>query len=272
MDKVEIINQILDSVTTDAGAAAPAKAIEEVVQSGMIDPTCGGMTEFIDFDRYYGNTLGMVVPNVDPQLQEAMGIPKELRAVGIVSTRFGGLPPAIAGDQAAKMVNVKLVDFNAANDPTAQGAHGSTWIVGSEDVSDSRRWVELTIHNLRTWAYGGVAYNDNALYDIEYVSSAGPILTHPYFGGEYGKAWGAADFLPKAMGLVVCDQILKSANIECIKQYKPEEVVLANEFAISFKGDSGAVKQACQRGRDVAVTIMQACGNGEVKVHGTPYF
>lgn len=269
MNKAEIINQILDSVSAEP---APAKAIENAVQSGMLDPTCGGMPEFIDYDNYYGNTVGMVVPNIDPQMQEKMAIPRELRSIGIVSTRFGGLPPAIAGDQAAKMVNVQLIDFNAANDPTAQGAHGSTWIVGSTDVSDSRRWVEMTIQGLRTWAYGGVAYNDNSLYDIEYVASAGPILVHPYFGADFGKAWGAADFLPKAMGLIVCDKIVKSADIELIKQYKPEEVVLANEFAIAFKGETGAVKHACQIGRDIATAIMNGIGCGEVKIHGTPYF
>ena len=276
MNKADIINKIVSEVISSPEAVAnpTVSEVNEAVNavSDMIDPTCGGMTEFIDFDQYYGNTLGMVVARVDEQLQAAMNFPKELRSIGIVSTRFGGLPPAIAGDQAAKMVSVKLLDLSAANDPTAQGAHGSTWIVGSEDVSDARRWVELTIQNMRTWAYGGVAYNDNALYDIEYVASAGPILTHPYFGGEEGKAWGAADFLPKAMGFVVCDAILKCADIECIKQYKPEEVVFANEFPIAFKGDSGAVKHACQRGVEVATTIMNACGHGAVKIHGTPYF
>ena len=128
-----------------------------------IDPTCGGMTEFVGFSPL-GNTVGYVIPNIDPAFQEIMGFEKKYRSIGLISSRAGACPQAIAADDAVKATNTKLLTLLAPNDPVSGGARGCLYIFGAEDVSDARRVVELTLEGLPK-GFGGVGICDNAMYD-----------------------------------------------------------------------------------------------------------
>ncbi len=59
--------------------------------------TPGSITEFVG--TAMGDTIGLVIVNVDYSLREKMGLDKEYGSVGIISSRVGAGPHIMAVDE-----------------------------------------------------------------------------------------------------------------------------------------------------------------------------
>ena len=62
--------------------------------------TCG-LTEFVGTSKT-GDTIGLVIANVDQQVLDAMQLKKKYRSIGILGARTGAGPHIMAADEAVK--------------------------------------------------------------------------------------------------------------------------------------------------------------------------
>src|SRR5699024_3560097 len=93
----------------------------------------------------FGETIGLVIANVDHIVHEAMGLDKKYRSIGIIGGRTGAGPQIIAADEAVKATNTEVLKIELARDTKGGAGHGNLIIFGSEDVADARRAVEVTL-------------------------------------------------------------------------------------------------------------------------------
>ena len=185
----------------------------------------GSSSEFVGlFTGKFGNLWvgGWVIPNLDPAIAEAMGIPGQYRSVGILTSRAAALPVCVAADEAVKTANVHLVHLETTTDPYGKGPRAAFLVLGGEDVADTRRAVQTTLDILpRT--FGGMGVGETAGYDIHWSANPGEVLCHPYLGAVPGKAWGFLDGWPKAVGMVMADYAVKAAAVELVHVHTSEE-------------------------------------------------
>lgn len=56
-----------------------------------------------------GHTIGMVIPNIDPEVRTLLKIPEQYSSLGILTSRTGAAAQAFSVDEAAKACNVELL-------------------------------------------------------------------------------------------------------------------------------------------------------------------
>ncbi|MDQ7991823.1 MAG: propanediol utilization microcompartment protein PduB, partial [Propionicimonas sp.] len=109
MASEELVNQIMSAVMKklDGGAAAaPAAA-----PAGARPAT----TEFVGASAI-GDTIGLVIANVDPQIHALMKIDPKYKSIGIVGARTGAGPHIFAADEAVKATNTEIVAIELPRD------------------------------------------------------------------------------------------------------------------------------------------------------------
>ena len=70
-----------------------AEVMKKVAPEAASAPAAGtrpGVTEFVGTNAL-GDTIGLVIANVDPQLHEMMGLDKTYRSIGILGARTGAV-------------------------------------------------------------------------------------------------------------------------------------------------------------------------------------
>jgi len=67
---------------------------------GIMVTTCG-LTEFVGTSKT-GDTIGLVIANVDQQVLDAMQLKKKYRSIGILGARTGAGPHIMAGGGGGK--------------------------------------------------------------------------------------------------------------------------------------------------------------------------
>jgi microcompartment protein PduB len=134
------------------------------------------MTEFVG--TAMGDTIGLVIANVDPALHEMMKIDKKYRSIGIVGGRTGAGPQLMAADEAVKATNTEIVAIELPRDCKGGAGHGNLIIFGAEDVSDARRAVEVTLDTLPT-TFGAVYANDAGHIELQYTARASYVCNKP---------------------------------------------------------------------------------------------
>ena len=92
-----------------------------------------------------GDTIGLVIANVDSQVLEAMKLTKSYRSIGILGSRTGAGPQIMAADEAVKATNTEIVSIEFARDMKGGAGAGSLIIFGGDDVSDVRRSIEVAL-------------------------------------------------------------------------------------------------------------------------------
>ena len=65
-------------------------------------------TEFVGCNPI-GDTIGLVIANVDPQVHALMKIDPKYKSIGIVGARTGAGPHIFAADEAVKATNTEIV-------------------------------------------------------------------------------------------------------------------------------------------------------------------
>ena len=219
-----------------------------------------GLTEYIGSTKT-GDTIGLVIANVDSQLLEAMKLEKSYRSIGIVGARTGAGPHIMAADEAVKATNTEIVLIELPRDTKGGAGHGSLIIFGGEDVSDVKRAVEVTLQEVER-TFGDVYGNEAGHIELQYTARASYAINKA-FGAPVGKAFGLIVGAPAAIGVVMADAAVKSANVEVIGYGSPGNggTSYSNEAILQITGDSGAVRQAVISAREIGKKMLSSLGD-----------
>ena len=264
MTNDQLVDQIMSAVMNKISTgqpAAPAAAPRQQV-------TVPEATQFVGATAL-GDTIGLVIPNVDPQLHALMGIDPGFRSIGIIGDRTGAGPQIFAADEGVKATNTEIVSIELARDTKGGAGHGSLIVFGAEDVSDARRAVEVTLGELER-TFGDVYGNDAGHLEFQYTARASHALNKA-FGAPLGKSFGITVGAPAAIGVVLADTAVKASTIDVIAYSSPSKGTShSNEVISAFTGDSGAVRQAIVAAREVGLGLLGAMGDAPVSTT-TPY-
>ncbi|MEI8216210.1 MAG: propanediol utilization microcompartment protein PduB [Eubacteriales bacterium] len=258
----KLVNQIMEEV------------LKKVEQSQNKNVACEktfsscGLTEFVG--TAIGDTIGLVIANVDNAVHEVMGIDKKYRSIGLIGARTGAGPQILAADEAVKATNTEILSIELARDTKGGAGHGCLIIFGAEDVSDVRRAIEVTLSELNK-TFGDVYANDAGHIELQYTARAS-YACNKAFNAPIGKAFGLMVGAPAAIGVVMADTAVKAANVEVIGYASPAKgTSFSNEVILFICGDSGAVRQSVIAAREVGVKLLETLGNAEAKSVTTPY-
>ncbi|MDO4717492.1 MAG: propanediol utilization microcompartment protein PduB [Propionibacteriaceae bacterium] len=254
----DLINKVMTEVMKKMGQDAPAPAAGEPP----------ALTEFVGTNPL-GDTIGLVIANVDPQLHKMMKLDQAYRSIGIVGARTGAGPHIFAADEAVKATNSEILTIELPRDTKGGAGHGSLIVFGAEDVSDARRAVEVALGELdRT--FGDVYANDAGHLEFQYTARASYALNKA-FGAPLGKSFGITVGAPAAIGVVMADTAVKAATVEAVGYASPGGgTSMSNEVIAFLSGDSGAVRQAIVAAREVGLGLLGALGGRPASVT-TPY-
>ena len=246
----KMISKIMEEVMKKVGEtkpAAPAPASSHC-----------GMTEFVG--TAFGDTIGLVIANVDPALHEVMGIDKKYRSIGILGGRTGAGPQIMAADEAVKATNTEIVLVELARDTKGGAGHGNLIIFGAEDVSDARRAIEVALKELER-TFGDVYSNEAGHIELQYTARAS-YACNKALGAPVGKSFGVIVGAPAAIGVIIADVALKAANVEVVGYSTPAKgTSFTNEVILTVSGDSGAVRQAVIAAREAGVALLGTLGS-----------
>ncbi len=224
------------------------------------------LTEFVG--TAIGDTIGLVIANVDGELHGKMGLDKRYRSIGILGGRTGAGPQIMAADEAVKATNTEIVAIELPRDTKGGAGHGSLIIFGAEEVSDARRAVEVALKDLNR-TFGDVYANDAGHLEFQYTARAS-FAIEKAFGAPVGQAFGLIVGAPAAIGVLLCDTAVKAAEINVISYLSPSTTSHTNEAILTFSGDSGAVRQALIAAREVGISLLGTMA-GPVKSLTQPY-
>src|SRR6056297_2489318 len=255
----EVMNRIKQTV--DAGSEDNQEKAEKSANKKGGEAKLNLANEVTEFiGTAMGDTIGLVIANLDPKVREMMGIDQKFRSIGIIGARTGAGPQIYAADEAVKASNTEIVKIELPRDTKGGAGHGSLIIFGAEEVSDARRAVQVALEELdRT--FGDVYANEAGHLEFQYTARASKALNKA-FGAPEGKAFGISVGAPAAVGVVMADVAVKAATIDVIGFASPADgTSLTNECILFFSGDSGAVRQAVIAAREVGLKLLGSLGD-----------
>ncbi|QIB70227.1 propanediol utilization microcompartment protein PduB [Aminipila butyrica] len=249
----DLLKKIMEAVETNGSSTAGPTG-----NSG----TCS-LTEFVGAG--IGDTVGLVIANLDANLRERIKLDPKYRSIGIVSSRTGGAPHVMSADTAVKATNSIIASVEFARDTKGGAGHGSTIIFASEDVSDSRRAVEIMLGELEE-NFGNVYGCDAGHIELHYTARASFALEKA-FSAPVGKAFGITVGAPAAVGMLMADVALKTANVDIVTYASPSQgTCFSSEIIVTFTGDAGAVRQAVLEAREVGLSVLRGMGQNPLSV------
>ncbi len=217
-----------------------------------------GLPEFVGTTVL--DTIGLVIPGIDPSLLSRMDLKKTYKSLGILSSRTGATGQINAVDEAVKSTNTEVVSIELPRDTKGWGGHGNFIILGGNNVSDVRRAVEIALEF--TEKYAGELYISQAGHlEFTYSASADQAL-HFAFDAPVGKPFGFFCGSPAAIGLVMADLAVKSAPVDIIRYMTPDKGTShSNEVIVAVTGEASAVKSAVLTARDVGLKLLVSMGS-----------
>ena len=108
----QIMAQVIARVATPEQQAIPTEN-HPIRETAMAEKSCS-LTEFVG--TAIGDTLGLVIANVDTALLDAMKLEKRYRSIGILGARTGAGPHIMAADEAVKATNTEVVSIELPRD------------------------------------------------------------------------------------------------------------------------------------------------------------
>lgn len=257
----ELVNEVLNRIQKSEDEKSTDKEVEKSANKKGGEAKLNLANEVTEFiGTTIGDTIGLVIANLDPKLREMMGIDKKYRSLGIIGARTGAGPQIYAADEAVKASNTEVVKIELPRDTKGGAGHGSLIVFGAEEVSDARRAVQVCLEELdRT--FGDVYANEAGHLEFQYTARASKALNKA-FGAPEGKAFGISVGAPAAVGVVMADVAVKAATIDVIGFASPADgTSLTNECILFFSGDSGAVRQAVIAAREVGLKLLGSLGD-----------
>lgn len=262
-DKVleKVMEEVKKRLNQNVTASDKAENIKDIEKEDNVMMPTVGLTEFVG--TAIGDTVGLVIANVDSMLHEKMGLDKRFRSIGILGARTGAGPQIMAADEGVKATNTEIVSVELARDTKGGAGHGSLIIFGAEEVSDARRAIEVSLKELNR-TFGDVYTCDAGHLELQYTARASYAINKA-FGAPVGKAFGLIVGAPAAIGVLMSDTAVKTANVEIVSYASPGAgTAHSNEVIISVTGDSGAVRQAVIAAREVGMKVLKAMGQNPV--------
>jgi len=245
------VDQLIDKVVEEIQKRTNTS--QEVAKEGAKVKASCNITEFVG--TAIGDTIGLVIANVDPALHEAMKLDKKYRSIGIVGGRTGAGPQIMAADEAVKATNTEIIAIELPRDTRGGAGHGSLIIFGAEEVSDARRAVEVTLNDLER-TFGDVYANDAGHLELQYTARASYAIEKA-FNAPVGKAFGLIVGAPAAIGVIMADTAVKTANVEVVGYASPAcGTSFTNEVILMITGDSGAVRQSVIAAKEVGLKLI----------------
>ncbi|WP_258049649.1 propanediol utilization microcompartment protein PduB [Clostridium weizhouense] len=215
-------------------------------------------TEFVG--TALGDTIGLVIANIDCSLLNKMNIEKKYKSIGIIGARTGAGAQIISADEAVKGTNVEVINIELARDTKGGAGHGILILFGSDDISDVRQAVEITLNDLNR-TFGNLYMNECGHLEFQYTARAS-YACHKAFKAPIGKAFGIIVGAPAAIGLLISDTALKSSNVEILEYWSPSyKTSHTNECVTTIYGDSESVKQAIISAREIGVKLLSKMGS-----------
>lgn len=255
----KVMEKVMEEVMKKLGKEEAPKAAKSFASAGM--------TEFVG--TAIGDTLGLVIANIDHTLHSFMKLDAKYKSIGIIGARTGAGPHIFAADEAVKATNTEIISIELPRDTKGGAGHGCLILFGAEDVSDARRAVEVCLKELdRT--FGDVYANAAGHIELQYTARAS-YACNKAFGAPIGKAFGIIVGAPAAIGVITADTAVKAANIDIVSYASPSTTSFSNEAILFISGDSGAVRQSILAAKDVGVRLLEVLGNEEAPPVTTPY-
>ena len=240
-------------------------------QDQVLDPSCGGMPEFIGYTRGQCGSLHVsawVIANLAPPIREAMKLPPEICSVGMLSCRFGGAPIAMMLDDVLKNSQSVLLQGEFVVEAVASGGHGSFFLIGSRDADDVRQVMQKAFAQCET-KFGGIRAGQMACHDLHFTSSAGDVVCASLPGAEPGGGWCMVDAIPKGLGMVALDEAVKSAGVEMQVLMTP---YTDNDFGAGLRGDTASCLAAVRKAREVVSGYIRLTEGSDPVPLGGEYF
>lgn len=268
----KLVQDVLKKIEATNAEEESTEVVNEVQEENLKDGEnkvnlANEITEFVGTAA--GNTIGLVIANIDPELRKMIGIDPKLRSIGIFGGRTGAGPQIYAADEAVKASNTEIVKIELPRDTEGGAGHGSLIIFGAEEVSDARRAVQVALDDLdRT--FGDVYSNQAGHIEFQYTARASKALNEAFNAPE-GKAFGLTVGAPAGIGVIMADVAVKAATIDVVGYSSPTEgTSFTNEVILQFSGDSGAVRQAIIAAREVGLKLLGSLGD-KPESGSTPY-
>ena len=260
----ELMNKVVSEIKKRMESRPEPTASAQGKAAG---PTSIGMTEFVG--TAIGDTIGLVIANVDPVLHDKMKIDPKYHSIGILGARTGAGPHIMAADEAVKATNTEIISIELARDTKGGAGHGCLILFGAEEVSDARRAIEVALKELdRT--FGDVYANDAGHLELQYTARAS-LAVNKAFSAPLGKAFGLIVGAPAAIGVMMADVAVKTANVEICGYASPGGgTSFSNEVILMITGDSGAVRQSVIAARESGLKLLEAMA-GPAPSSTTPY-
>lgn len=216
------------------------------------------------------DTIGLVIANVDDALSEKMNYDKKYRSLGFISSRTGAAGQILAIDEAVKATNCEVLTIDLPRDTKGWGGHGNFIVVGSQNVADARRCIEIALEKVTLHA-GEVYISAAGHLELAFSARAGAAL-HMAFQAPLDKAFGFICGSPAAIGLLIADMAVKASNIEVVQYLTPSMGTShSNEIIITITGDTTAVKEAVILARTNGLILLESMGSTAVSPTGIPY-
>lgn len=204
-----------------------------------------------------GDTIGLVIPNIDASLAKAMNLQTAYCSLGIIGSRTGAGPHIMSADEGVKASNTEILKIELPRDTKGGAGHGSLIIFGSNDVSDCESAVSVTLEDINR-TFGDVYANNAGHLEFQYTARAS-YACHKAFNAPLDKAFGLVLAAPAAIGVVLCDIAVKAAMVDICGYGSPAAgTAFSNESFIMISGDSAAVRQAIIAAREVGLKLLGA--------------
>jgi microcompartment protein PduB len=259
----QLMEKMVEEVMKKLGGAETPEAAPK---AAPVKIGCN-LTEFVGASKI-GDTIGLVIANVDDQLAESMKLDKKYRSIGIIGARSGAGPHIMAADEAVKATNTEIISIELPRDTKGGAGHGNLIIFGAEDVSDVRRAVEVTLKEIER-TFGDVWGNEVGYMELQYTARAS-YACNKAWNAPLGKSFGLIVGAPAAIGVVTADAAIKAANVEVLSYASPSTTSFSNEVILFITGDSGAVRQAVLTAKEVGVKLLETMGE-KCESATTPY-
>lgn len=206
------------------------------------------------------DTIGLVIANVDKKLREQMALPIEYSSLGLISSRTGAAGQIVACDEAVKAANVKVVTIDLPRDTKGWGGHGCYIVLAATNVEDVRYAVKIALAFIKKNA-GEVHISQAGHLEFAFSPNAGEVL-HQAFNVPYGKSFGFLAGSPAAIGQVMTDTALKTANIDICRYLTPSiGTSHSNEVILAFSGTVSAVKEAVIQAKRIGMSLLASMGS-----------
>lgn len=239
--------------------------ILDKVINGQNNETITSITEFVGCT--VGDTVGLVIANLDSELRNQMGLNENFRSVGLVSARQGGESHIWAADEAVKATNTEIASIQFARDMKGGAGRGATIVFAAYDVSDARRAVEIMLESVKKHM-GDVHVCDVGHVELHHTARASLALEAAY-GAKEGHSVGVIVGAPAAIGIVMADTAIKTASVDVVKYIDVNSSGYSNQIIVVLTGDSAAVKQAVISAKEVGFNILKSMGQRPVSL-GNP--